>query len=99
MRCYPPTFHPIHKWELEDKRTLILNLKEIFCSQPGRFGQTEMSHIATISDGTNTVDFTKASGKVKLADGRIAFVSDDNYLQIIGSTSKSYELGITSYES
>ncbi|EAX91103.1 hypothetical protein TVAG_308630 [Trichomonas vaginalis G3] len=79
------------KWELEDKCVLYLNQNEEVCWRPGFFSQVTGTNVALISDGTTTVDFTKASGKVKLADGRTALIGDDNYLRIIGSTAQSIE--------
>ncbi|EAX96287.1 hypothetical protein TVAG_264110 [Trichomonas vaginalis G3] len=73
------------KWELEDGRTLYLNEKMKSCFRPPLPDSVRYYNIANITDGTNAVDFTKASGKVKLADGRTAYIGDDNYLRIIGS--------------
>ena len=86
-----------HSWQLEDNRVLVLHEADPYCS--GKYPCPKVivypKVYAFIKSGSNQIDFNAASGKIKLADGRTAYVGNDRYLRIIGkdiSTTEVYKL-------
>ena len=72
------------KWNLADGRILIVYNWREYCHH--RFGTA-----AYISDGTKEYTFDKTSGTIKLADGRTAYVGQDDYLRVVSDKVEKIE--------
>ncbi|EAY05647.1 hypothetical protein TVAG_216230 [Trichomonas vaginalis G3] len=87
-----------HNWKLDDGRTLFHSYNHTTvqtCTM--RFSSS--THYAKIFDGAKNISFTNTSGKVKLADGREAFVGNDNFLRIMSSDLEKVETYMLGYQS
>lgn len=88
------TEYDIKKWDLKDGRVLVLKEKRIYSI----FKVYRPSlQIPYIEDGSNKIVFNKDSGKVELADGRIAYVGDDKYLRIMSDSIDKIEVYYVMY--
>ncbi|EAY05648.1 hypothetical protein TVAG_216240 [Trichomonas vaginalis G3] len=87
-----------HNWKLDDGRTLFHSYTQRFvisCT----WHSSSSTHYAKIFDGAKNISFTDTSGKVKLADGREAFVGNDNFLRIMSSDLEKVETYMLGYQS
>ncbi|EAY22854.1 hypothetical protein TVAG_076010 [Trichomonas vaginalis G3] len=91
----------LRSWQLEDSRVLVLHEAQPYCSRnPCPRVLLSPKVYAFIKSGSKQIDFNASSGKIKLADGRTAYVGNDQYLRIVGkdvSTTEVYKLNDNIY--
>lgn len=90
MIDYQEEYSIVKSWRLEDGQTLeYYELKKV----PFRHAKVVACYGAHITDGINKYqDFLNNSGKIRLSDGRIAYVDTNKYLRIVDSSNNEVEI-------